>query len=298
MQREYCAEVARAEDEPMPGTADVVDVWIMLEYLPAWTAKATSDNALAASTRAWLKRISDDVVSRGLKPRLQLIRRPEIDRAGVTLMIASHDGLHRVEASDYDALTTHSLDDVLAVTPLRAHQYFVCTNGQRDVCCARFGLPTYAALRERVGERAWQTTHVGGHRFAPNVLTLPRAALYGRVQPGDVDAVRGRDRTRHARVEMAARPHAPSRRSAGGGSRARRTRLRRVGFADAAGDRRWFARCVWRARGDRSTRRAARRVDELRRRTQTGRAVDGQRYRVTKSASARLKPAGSSMLTP
>lgn len=188
MQREYCAEVARAEDEPMPGTADVVDVWIMLEYLPAWTAKATSDNALAASTRAWLTRLSDDVVASGLKPRLQLIRRPEIDRRGVTLMIASHDGLHRVEASDYDALTMHSLDDVLEVTPLRAHQYFVCTNGQRDVCCARFGLPTYAALRERVGERVWQTTHVGGHRFAPNVLTLPRAALYGRVQPGDVDA--------------------------------------------------------------------------------------------------------------
>ena len=42
MQREYCAEVAQAEDEPMAGTADVVDVWIMLEYLPAWTAKATS----------------------------------------------------------------------------------------------------------------------------------------------------------------------------------------------------------------------------------------------------------------
>lgn len=188
MQREYCAEVARAENEPMPGTADVVDAWIMLEYLPAWTAKATSDNALAASTRTWLKRLSDDVVARGLKPRLQFIRRPEIDRTGVTLMVASHDGLHRVEAADYDALTTHSFDDVLAVTPLRVHQYFVCTNGQRDVCCARFGLPTYAALRERVGERVWQTTHVGGHRFAPNVLTLPRAALYGRVQPNDVDA--------------------------------------------------------------------------------------------------------------
>ena len=188
MQREYCAEVARAEDEPMPGTADVVDVWIMLEYLPAWTAKATTDNALAAATRAWLKRLTDAVAARGLKPRLQLIRRPEIDRVGVTLMIASRDGLHRIEAPDYDALTTHSFDDVLAVTPLRAHQYFVCTNGQRDVCCARFGLPTYAALRERVGERVWQTTHVGGHRFAPNVLTLPRAALYGRVQPGDVDA--------------------------------------------------------------------------------------------------------------
>jgi hypothetical protein len=187
MQREYCAEVARAEGEPMPGTADVVDVWIMLEYLPAWTAKATSDNSLAASTRAWLTRLSDDVAARGLKPRLQLIRRPELDRPGVRLMIAADDALHGIEASDYDALGERTLDDVLATTAVRDRQYFVCTNGQRDVCCARFGLPTYAALRERVGDRVWQTTHVGGHRFAPNVLTLPRAALYGRVQPTEVD---------------------------------------------------------------------------------------------------------------
>ena len=187
MQREYCAEVARAEGEPMPGTADVVDVWIMLEYLPAWTAKATSDNSLAASTRAWLTRLSDDVAARGLKPRVQLIRRPELDRPGVRLMVAADDALHRIEASDYDALGERTLDDVLATTAVRDRQYFVCTNGQRDVCCARFGLPTYAALRERVGDRVWQTTHVGGHRFAPNVLTLPRAALYGRVQPTEVD---------------------------------------------------------------------------------------------------------------
>jgi hypothetical protein len=64
---------------------------------------------------------------------------------------------------------------------LAVPHYFVCTNGQRDLCCARFGLPVFNALAERVGERAWQTTHVGGHRFAPNVLVLPAGALYGRV---------------------------------------------------------------------------------------------------------------------
>jgi hypothetical protein len=66
-------------------------------------------------------------------------------------------------------------------------QYLVCTNGQRDLCCARFGLPVYSALKERVGARAWQVTHLGGHRFAPNLLTLPDACLYGRVGADDLD---------------------------------------------------------------------------------------------------------------
>jgi len=189
--REYCAEMAAAEHESLAGTADVVDAWIMLEYVPAWGPKATSDNALNAATRAWLEGLAKCVAEQGRKARLQFIRRPEIDRVGVTLMIALDDRLHRVDAADYGALAALSYAAALTAPVERAPQYFVCTNGQRDVCCARFGLPTYAALRERVGERVWQTTHVGGHRFAPNVLALPQAALYGRVRPADVAAFVG-----------------------------------------------------------------------------------------------------------
>ena len=222
-QREYCAEVAAAEGAALAGTADVVDVWIMLEYLPAWTTKATTDNALASATRDWLSALAQAAVARGLKPRLQLIRRPELDRRGVTLMIGADAALHRVQATDYQGLCELTLADVLAHPPLPARQYFVCTNGQRDLCCSRFGLPTYAALRERVGERVWQTTHVGGHRFAPNVLTLPQAAMYGRVQPTDVaqfvtaiedDRLAAqwlRGRTRHPPEVQAAEAHLAAR---------------------------------------------------------------------------------------
>jgi hypothetical protein len=186
--REYCADVAAAEGEALGGTADAVDAWILLEYLPAWGAKATTDNALDAATRAWLSGLASTASERGVKMRLQFIRQPETDRTGVTLMLAVDGRLHRVDAPDYEALTRQPYDTVQNAPTEAAAHYFVCTNGQRDVCCARFGLPTYAALRERVGARVWQTTHVGGHRFAPNVLALPQAALYGRVQPHDVDA--------------------------------------------------------------------------------------------------------------
>jgi hypothetical protein len=186
--REYCADVAATEGETLGGTADVVDAWILLEYLPAWSAKATTDNALGAATREWLASLVAAASARGVKTRLQFVRQPDIDRSGVTLVVAVDGGLHRIDAPDYDALARYSYDSALAAPVEAAPQYFVCTNGQRDVCCARFGLPTYAALRERVGQRVWQTTHLGGHRFAPNVLALPQGALYGRVQPHDVDA--------------------------------------------------------------------------------------------------------------
>ncbi len=183
----YCSERSLAAGESMAGTADEVDVWILLEYRPTWTAKATLDNALSGQTRAWLDGLLDAARARGLKARLQFIRQPEIERGGVVLLVGHADQLHRIDAPDYATLATFTLDAVLATQPIVEPQYFVCTNGQRDLCCARFGLPVYAALRERVGSRVWQTTHVGGHRFASNVLSLPQGVLYGRLASGDLD---------------------------------------------------------------------------------------------------------------
>ena len=78
MQREYCAELALAEGEPIAGTADVVDVWIMLEYA-ARMDRQSDDRQFARGADARMARISlrSEVSARGLKPRLQLIRRPE-----------------------------------------------------------------------------------------------------------------------------------------------------------------------------------------------------------------------------
>ncbi len=179
-ERVYCAESSASLS--MCGSAEVVDRWVLLEYRPVWRAKALIDNELQSSVRAWLEKLVAD--SPGVRSRPQFIRRPERDAAGVTLFIATAAGMRRFEVPTYDALLNLDLDrdGHIETRP----QFFVCTNGQRDRCCARFGLPTYAALRALHGDDVWQTTHVGGHRFAPNVLVLPRGDLYGRVHAEDV----------------------------------------------------------------------------------------------------------------
>jgi hypothetical protein len=55
----------------------------------------------------------------------------------------------------------------------------ICTNGTRDKCCAKFGRPLYDALYEAERDIVWQSTHIGGHRYAPNVLFLPHSINYG-----------------------------------------------------------------------------------------------------------------------
>jgi len=187
-ERDYCS--LRNPDETLAGTAPHADVWLLLEYRPAWKARAHQDNELSCEVRGWL----DDAISllseAGFRPKLQFIRQPEIDQVDTRLFIGVADRLLSFSGTGYDFLSQLDLLQVVRrpelYPALVEPRYFVCTNGQRDVCCARFGLRSYAALREQVGDRVWQITHLGGHRFAPNLLVFPQAAMYGRVSEDDV----------------------------------------------------------------------------------------------------------------
>jgi hypothetical protein len=58
----------------------------------------------------------------------------------------------------------------------------VCTHARRDACCARLGRPLVDELLAVTDpQRIWETTHLGGHRFAPTCLALPSQVIYGRV---------------------------------------------------------------------------------------------------------------------
>ncbi len=59
--------------------------------------------------------------------------------------------------------------------------YLVCTHGRHDACCAVRGRPVAAALAAAYPERTWECSHIGGDRFAANVVVLPHSLYYGHV---------------------------------------------------------------------------------------------------------------------
>jgi hypothetical protein len=65
--------------------------------------------------------------------------------------------------------------------PVTEPVYLVCAHARRNACCARFGAPLAQALAARHPGQVWETTHVGGHRFAANLVILPHGRYYGPV---------------------------------------------------------------------------------------------------------------------
>lgn len=59
-------------------------------------------------------------------------------------------------------------------------EFFVCTHGQVDICCAKFGVPLYQqARRAYPAVRAWRMMHFGGHRYAPTAWEFPSGYKWG-----------------------------------------------------------------------------------------------------------------------
>jgi len=60
-------------------------------------------------------------------------------------------------------------------------RYLVCTNGARDPCCAIRGPAVAQALERLRPDQVYECSHLGGHRFAANLLVLPDGLCFGRL---------------------------------------------------------------------------------------------------------------------
>jgi Sucrase/ferredoxin-like len=61
--------------------------------------------------------------------------------------------------------------------------YLVCTQGRHDACCAISGRPVAAALADAYPEHTWECSHIGGCRFAANLVLLPHGLVYAWTTP-------------------------------------------------------------------------------------------------------------------
>nr|WP_227467758.1 sucrase ferredoxin [Nocardioides lijunqiniae] len=77
------------------------------------------------------------------------------------------------------------------LTPYDGPLLCVCTHGRHDACCAEQGRPVVAALAAAHPEETWEVSHIGGDRFAGNMLVLPHGLYYGRLDPVSSLAVAG-----------------------------------------------------------------------------------------------------------
>jgi hypothetical protein len=157
------------------------------------------DPSVARALGDWARSSAD--WARSSAGRVTLIRRPGTGRISGTqrcwYLVDSRSGHESVRTGSY--ADERELLDVIggrtAGEVVEHPLYLVCTHGKHDTCCAIRGRPVAAALAAEFPERTWECTHVGGDRFAANLVVLPHGFYYGHVPVGAVvDLVRRHDK--------------------------------------------------------------------------------------------------------
>ena len=173
-----CSETAAERGDPRLGTAPPQRDWLLVEHPAPWPVTAPFGGDLP-----------DDLLTQVGHPavRTLFVRRHGPAGAphrlqGARRWFSLRDGALRTGTwESADDLRTCA--DPLAGEPHPGPLLLVCTHGVHDVCCAVTGRPVAAALSARWPEATFECSHVGGDRFAPNLLVLPHLVCFAGMAP-------------------------------------------------------------------------------------------------------------------
>jgi hypothetical protein len=202
-----CAASAEWRGDVLAASAPPAERWLLIEWREPWPRDALAALRSRPEVSAHQSGVRDlrggdagvddrvdDLATEvlrfcaALRCRPALIRRyGRIDRAVPRRWAMVDSRLGRESVRWGELPTDEHLLEVLAGrdqgSPSDEPIYLICTHGRHDPCCAVRGRPTAAALAAAHPDRTWECSHVGGDRFAANLVLLPHGLFYGHVPP-------------------------------------------------------------------------------------------------------------------
>lgn len=181
----FCSTASRYFKEQINGTAANSAVFILIEYASPFPEKIIEANL----DKEWLRKVQ--LLAKSYKGKVLLVRSKtsKTKDCKISFIDCNKPGYFTIAATSE---TYTSIDIARHITApqtewLNDPFFLVCTNGKKDKCCAKFGLPVFRFFESlNTDVPVWECSHVGGDRFAANVVAMPYGIYYGHVKVEDV----------------------------------------------------------------------------------------------------------------
>ncbi|MEH2349584.1 MAG: sucrase ferredoxin [Nostoc sp.] len=204
----FCSLVSKASGEDPIGTAGTYDYWLIMEIPQPWPQEIFYENP----TIKPLISLFQEVEEQGINIRPMLIAPDsEYSHPGFTRVLYYYRPAKLFSQFEKQEFVVPEEKATVLVTAIlkqlmqqpndlsqfqeyeqqtsHIRELMVCTHAQVDLACGRFGNPIYRRLRKEYAPvsqgklRVWQTTHFGGHQFAPTLADLPQGCFWGHLEP-------------------------------------------------------------------------------------------------------------------
>ncbi|MDY6937209.1 MAG: sucrase ferredoxin [Cyanobacteriota bacterium] len=198
MNQFFCANLSRESGEDIIGSAPSHQIYIAIECQQPWAPSAFDSKFVPPNLRA----LVEEVRRMKRSVRFLLISTKDSQPKDYTRVLAFHK---RPEPSGGYTRREFRVMDIAEVAPIverylinpdfvtvasfpvdpAVQDFLICTHGSHDKCCAHYGKPFYHQALKLASElgwskvRFWQASHIGGHRFAPTMISLPDGRYYG-----------------------------------------------------------------------------------------------------------------------
>lgn len=215
---QFCSVISKNNGEDPIGTAGIHDYWVLIEAPLPWSMAGWQQDP---TMRPILGLFEHLILKQGMKLRpLAIAPDPDYSQPGYTRVLyyyRPHQLFSRYEKQEYliPEDQVYPLLIALFQTPERLQDFstyqqaittrdlLICTHGNVDVACSRFGNPIYQKLRDDYAGnlpnppsfqspssnllRVWRCSHFGGHRFAPTLIDLPTGQFFGHLDMAHLD---------------------------------------------------------------------------------------------------------------
>lgn len=195
VERQFCAQLARDTADPFIGTATRADSWLLIEYTAVWERSEIESSHLPSQVKDWIEQIKHYATQTRFIKRPRRTPKDGDITVFFVVTLEQRQAIYRFQFACYEDILTLDLAALRVGAPCyepyryQAPLFLVCTHGKHDACCAKFGMPVYHEFERLAGEQTWQSSHVGGDKFAANVICFPYGVYYGRVAVSEVEEI-------------------------------------------------------------------------------------------------------------
>lgn len=208
----FCSVVSKANGEDPIGSASYADHWLIIELPQPWSAQLLAESPKTKPILALIRKL---LLQYGIKLKpLAIAPEREYAQSGYTRVLyyyrqtklcsAFSKQEYLVPEADTTRLAIAILNQIINQPheleefqkyrhPDESRDILVCTHGNVDVACARFGFGIYEKLRRYTVDagkmRVWRCSHFGGHQYAPTLIDLPQGQYWGHLEPEILDSL-------------------------------------------------------------------------------------------------------------